>query len=271
MLQTPRKFLRAVALSIPPIAKIHQRRKESLNKIENETKDKNGLPSILNDNFTQWTKNAISGWCPDSNISTIDKCIEMLPAKGAIIEIGSFCGFSASIIAHCMRRYNKTNRFYSMDDWIFEGFEKLDKNGTVSGAFTLNDWVEHTEAMFKLAIKLSAKNINHSHIKLKSNEFFKLWESNSKVIDLNNQEQQLGGEIAFAYIDGDHSYAGSKEDFLNIDKFLVPGGFVFFDDSADNVNFGCKDVANEVAQLSNYKLVSSPATGINKCFMKLSV
>lgn len=227
------------------------------------------LPPILKDPIMKSIRNGLVGWCPDKNIQIIDICTRVMPLEGAIIEIGSYCGLSTAIIAHCLRRYKKTNPFYSVDNWYFEGYKP---NTTVSDAFTHDDWRYHTEGMFKLAMCLMAKNINHSHIKLQSNPFFEAWEQAQVLPDLNGKKVQLGGDIAFAYIDGDHSYHQAKQDFLNVDKFLVPGGICFFDDSADDVPFGCRQAALEVEQLPNYQLIFQDMVEMpNKCFVKKSL
>lgn len=226
----------------------------------------NPVPPILEDSFIHWIKNAVSGWCTDLNIKVLDECVKYLK-DGAVIEIGSFCGLSTSILAHALRRHAKKNTLYSVDNWFFEGHEQC--TGTISGAFTASDWMEHTEASFKLAVKLCAKNINHSHVKLNSDEFFAKWHEQASIQDLNGNTVTLGGDIAFAYIDGDHSYEQTKKDFMNVDAHLVKGGFVFFDDSAENVSFGSKDVAKEVMAMPNYRLVSPDIETANRCFIKL--
>jgi hypothetical protein len=286
-----RNALKETALTIPPIAKLYHHRHEielalgdaavhiknlegqlAVHQLKNadvhfdlETSlPVNALP-ILDDPFIHWIRNGISGWCPDTNIKIIDECMRHLKA-GAVVEIGSFCGLSTSIIAHCLRRYQKQNVLYSVDDWVFEGY--FDCSGTISGAFTADDWMEYTQAAFKSAVKLTTKNINHSHIQKNSNNFFEAWHAEAVVNDLQGNNQPLGGPIAFAYIDGDHSYEQSKKDFMNVDQHLVKGGFVFFDDSADNVGFGSKDVADEVGRLPNYKLMTPKLDFVNKCYMK---
>ncbi|MES2218078.1 MAG: class I SAM-dependent methyltransferase [Pseudomonadota bacterium] len=224
--------------------------------------------NVLADPFVGWTRIGIPGWCDNSNIKMLDYCMRHIPA-GAVIEIGSFCGLSTGIISHTLRRYGKQNPFFSMDDWQFEGF--ID-TGSVSNVFTHNDWSAYTENLFKLSTALTTKGINHSHIKVQSNEFFNLWSSANTVTDLAGRNVLLGGEIAFAYIDGDHSYAQAKQDFLNIDKFLAPGGYIFFDDSANNSKFGCHKVALEVKELPAYKHIYkrfiARGNTANYCFQK---
>lgn len=280
--------MRNIAVSVPPIAKLHKQKIALLAELENKNKIIEGinfvlehhkrrleragiisdLPPILQELFIKWVKMGVPGWCSDDNIKIIEDCINTLP-KGSVIEIGSFCGLSTAIISYCLIRNKKENRFFSVDDWFFEGYADR-KNTYISGIFTGDDWREHTETLFKATMKLINNKLKHSHIKLNSNAFFASWCKDETIYDLNNTQVLLGGDIAFAYIDGDHSYEQAKNDFINVDKYLVKGGYVFFDDSADNTHFGCKDVAKEVEKLKNYKLVSPQLSHINKCFMKIN-
>ena len=93
-------------------------------------------------------------------------------------------------------------------------------------------------------------------MKLYSNEFLERWSAQDEVEDVFGRKVKLGGEIAFAFIDGDHSYEAALEDFKNCDRYLVQGGFILFDDSGDATNWGCARVAREASKLPDYKLIS---------------
>ena len=103
------------------------------------------------------------------------------------------------------------------------------------------------------------------HIELSSDAFFSAWASNEPRIDYFGNNVRLGGPIALAYIDGDHTYEQSKRDFLNVDRHLEAGGFIIFDDSDDEGEFGCKQTAQEVAQSVRYELI---AKNPNYCVRK---
>jgi hypothetical protein len=54
-------------------------------------------------------------------------------------------------------------------------------------------------------------------------------------------------------------------DFYNVDRYLVPGGFIVFDDSADGSGWGSNRTAREAAALKRYEIV---AKNPNYCFRK---
>ena len=79
------------------------------------------------------------------------------------------------------------------------------------------------------------------------------------------RETQLGGPIAFCFIDGNHSYEFARRDFENTDRHLQPGGFILFDDSGDGSDWGVCKVVAEVAATGRYELI---ATNPNYLFKK---
>jgi len=99
-----------------------------------------------------------------------------------------------------------------------------------------------------------------------SAQFFELWEANAEVTDVLGRQKRLGGNISFAYIDGDHTYDGAKRDFINVDRFITPGGYVLFDDSADNSGYeGLQRLVREIVGRPDYDLVLKAP---NYCFRK---
>ena len=83
-----------------------------------------------------------------------------------------------------------------------------------------------------------------------------LWGTSATVIDVFDRSIKLGGPLAFAFIDGDHSYEGSMKDFVNIDRHLSFGGYILFDDSGDGGGRGCGLTAREASKHPRYELVS---------------
>lgn len=180
------------------------------------------------DDHMKWIKAGVSGWCDDGNIQAMATAIENMP-DGAVIEIGSFVGRSTCIISRLLELAESPAPFYSVDDWYFEGYHP---DGVVSKHVTLDNWRGYTEQQFIANVSYFTGR-RPLHIKTRSDDFFRQWGEGRKYRDLFGRRVRLGGGIAFAFIDGEHSYDGSKRDAENTLRFLLPGGYMLLDDSYD--------------------------------------
>ncbi len=88
-----------------------------------------------------------------------------------------------------------------------------------------------------------------------SDDFFTLWDGNKIVNDIFDRNVKLGGSISFSYIDGNHQYEYVKRDFINTDKFLDINGFILFDDSSDDNQYGLSSLMSEIKNLGRYELI----------------
>jgi len=61
--------------------------------------------------------------------------------------------------------------------------------------------------------------------------------------------------ISLLWIDGDHSYEGTRRDFDCWAKFVIPTGFIAFHDSLDE-NLGHKKLIDEVLSSGQYQKLS---------------
>ncbi len=191
------------------------------------------------DPYIPWLKNGVAGFCNDDNIEAMSIAVENMP-DGAVIEIGSFLGRSACFISRLIEIAGRTNPFFTVDDWFFEGYQPTP---------TMDRWRAFNEAAFKVATSylLSAPPF---HLKVRSRQFFELWQARAPACDLFERKISLGGPIAFAFIDGDHSYEAALGDGLSVMRDLAPSGYILFDDSRagdDNAHQGCRKAALEIA------------------------
>ena len=178
--------------------------------------------------------------------------VENLPTKDPIVEIGSFCGLSTNVISYFVRNFKKENDIFCSDKWVFQGAE--------NGGYLGSSNISHSK--YRIYVKETfARNINFFSdkkpypIELFSDDFFKKWLNKSKVVDIFKRNIQLGGNISFCYIDGNHTYEFAKRDFENVNKHLVSGGFILFDDSVDSDPFGLTKLMKEIEKNPDYKLV----------------
>jgi hypothetical protein len=156
----------------------------------------------------------------------------------------------------------RPNKVFSVDEWKFEGYQE---GGMIGGLVPFEAYRAHVIETFRRNVTLFSGDRLPHHIELGSDAFFAAWDSREERTDYFGNPARLGGPIALAYIDGDHTYAQSKKDFDNVDRYLDPGGFIVFDDSADGSGWGSNRTAKEAALLPRYEVV---AQNPNYCLRK---
>ncbi len=189
----------------------------------------------------------------EGNNYLLDYGIKNAPNHGAILEIGSFCGQSTSIICYLIRKNKKTNTFFSCDKWDFE--EKEYSNYSYLLDIPYDNYRKFVKDSFIRNLNFLGGLQQPYAIELFSDEFFELWNKQIKTTDIFSRECQLGGSISFAFIDGNHTYEFVKRDFENINRNLLQNGFILFDDSADHWNFGSSTFMKEMKNNKDYIIV----------------
>jgi len=207
----------------------------------------------VNEEYLKWLSFANAGMLHPGNIFCFDHAIKNLPSASPIIEIGSFCGLSTNTITFLLKKYKKENKIFSSDKWLYEGY---DSSGNLGNSNISHEEYRHfVKETFKRNVSFFSKNNLPYTIEVFSDEFFELWDRASELEDVFGRKIKMGGDISFAYIDGNHTYEFTKRDFLNTDKFLVQGGFILFDDTHSLSGFGCAEFMKEMEKDSKYELV----------------
>lgn len=218
---------------------------------------------LVADEYVEHLRAVVGGWALEGNIRAFECAVRQMPPGGAMVEVGAFLGLSTNVIAYAAHKYGRTNPFFTCDPWVFAGSDKPKAGYFSTGSPEYRDWVM---ANFRANAQLfSPKFVPHA-VEAFSTAFFEKWAAHATVTDVFGRMTRLGGPISFAYLDGDHSYEIAREDFLHVDKFLLAGGYVLFDDSADNSSYdGLRRLMREVSANPAYALVlKSP----NYCFRK---
>jgi hypothetical protein len=202
------------------------------------------------DEFPLWMSYAIPGWLDPGNRFCFEYAIERLPSDAPIVEIGSFCGLSTNFLAYYLRKHGRNNRLFNTDPWDFEGSRK----GPL-GAHSPREQDEYRRFViesFERNARFFSPNLPFA-IEKTSQAFFEAWRRGERTSDLFGREVALGGPIAFAYIDGNHTYDAALADFVGCDEFLQGGGFLLFDDS--HTDWGVTGVMRDVKNSRRYELV----------------
>jgi len=218
---------------------------------------------LTRDEYVDHLRFTIGGFLSPGNVEAFEYCLRNMPTTGAIVEIGSFLGLSTNIIAYAAHKYRCPNAFFTCDPWVFAGSEKPKAGYFSTATREYRDWVTR---LYKMNLALFSSPFPPFTVEAFSDRFFELWNANAEVTDVLGRRVRLGGTISFAYVDGNHTYEVARQDFLNVDDYLIPGGFVFFDDSSDDAIYeGLQQLVAEVASKSNYKLILKTP---NYCFQK---
>lgn len=180
--------------------------------------------------------------------------IQNMPDEGSVVEIGSFLGQSTNILVHLLQKHGRTHPFYSCDPWIFDN----DPQAPGDEVFGRPDFAAYAKETFVRNSRFFSRGAEPHTFELTSDEFFQHWRDRSELEDVFGRSQSLGGPISFAFIDGLHTEEATRLDFENVDSWLLPGGYVLFDDSgADSIYPGTRAFALRLAGHSNYEVVRS--------------
>lgn len=211
------------------------------------------------DDFIQRLRCSVigEGMLHEGNIFMLDYAVRHLPAAGSVIEIGSYGGLSTNLMAYLLQKHQKCHPFFTCDAWVYEGYHdhKNLANEHIDGRTDVlrTDYMQHIKSSFIQSVQLLSGNRLPHTIHARSDDFFNLWSDAAAVKDVFGNTATLGGPVAFAYIDGDHSYEAARRDFENIDRYLLPGGFILLDDSASGSSFGSAKWVQEVIKTKKYK------------------
>jgi hypothetical protein len=206
------------------------------------------------DPFLGWMSLANAGLLHPGQVHLMDVAIASLPTDDPVLEIGAFCGYSTNVLTHLLREHRRVSPLLSIDPWVFEGEqgECIPKSTIPFCAYR-----DYVKTQFEQNVRFwSADRLPHP-FQCTSDAFFDEWRAGGERLDLFGRTIRFGGPVAFCFVDGEHTHEQTWQDFLNCDEFLVPGGFVLFDDSDP---FGAfpqvYDVVQRVLREHGYELVA---------------
>ncbi|MFK7748905.1 MAG: class I SAM-dependent methyltransferase [Kordia sp.] len=219
------------------------------------------IKGIEEDIFIQRLKSLVIGadMLHKGNIYLMEYALKNMPSNGVVVEIGSYGGLSTNLMLHLLQKNDRIEKLINCDPWIYEGAD--DRFGTESNTIdgrkdiSREAYSNYMKNNFIHSIQFLHKNNLPHSFQLTSDEFFAEYDKKIIAKDIFNQTVQLGTQIAFAYIDGNHEYEYVKRDFENVDKHLMASGFILFDDSMDDSPFGSTTFMKEMKQHKNYRFI----------------
>jgi Methyltransferase domain len=210
-------------------------------------------PLHISDEYVEWLSFANAGMLDRGNLYCFDFAIRNLPSDAPILEIGSFCGLSTNLITHYKEMHGVGSRLITCDKWEFEGSD--DDLIAKSPGIKHSEYRAFVKDTFMRNARMFSRNDLPYTVEKLSDEFFEAWSQGETVQDVFGRDLKLGGPLSFCYIDGNHSYEFAKRDFQNCDAVLEKGGFILFDDSADESQWEVRRVITEIKARRDYEVV----------------
>jgi len=184
---------------------------------------------------------SIDGWAPQEQLFSLYLLTKTSNLAGHVIEIGSYCGKSSTVLATALNE-NLGERLFCVDafpqlsDWYQNedkswSFKTLVNGKYVSGCQEATVWDEP----FQNAVRPTYRECNSLLEIFRKN--LAISGQSEKVTIIHGDSSSLSTRDLKAksckliYIDGDHGYNQVALDIQNVKKFLKPNGFICFDDA----------------------------------------
>lgn len=197
------------------------------------------MPSVLELAGLCRYADLIPGMCDDEKLRVLLE-IARHSAEGDIVEIGSWWGKSAFILAW-MAKHFQIGKLLCVDPWSNAHLvqnEKIVDSGSAQ--------VDAEEALSVFQIGLLPFNANHiNFLNMTSAEGAQYYASEPVIVSDHFGETSYRGKIAILHIDGNHTYDAVKTDIDAWSGFVVDGGWIVFDDYLWPYGDGPQRVGNE--------------------------
>lgn len=161
---------------------------------------------------------------------------------GDIVEIGSWWGKSACVLASLARLYG-IGRLLCVDPWSTEHLVQHDEHGLVDQGSTL---IDVGEALAVFEMNLLACGANYvNYLRMPSTDGARHYCSHRSVTSAAFGTTQYEGRIAILHIDGNHAYSSVKADIEAWAGLVADGGWVVLDDYTWPFGDGPRRAADE--------------------------
>jgi hypothetical protein len=216
----------------------------------------------------------IPGWSPIDQLFTLfNFVLSTSNIDGDVLEIGSWCGRSAAVLGlaarmtggtrvHCIDLFPERSDWYQNSDGSYS-FKVCISGKTFGGHVDQTVWeepylrdiaplYEHRDSVYEIFQQSVAdcgiSDLIHAH-RGDSTSFFASVDASFKC--------------RVAFLDGDHSYAAVCGDIRNVDRHLVSGGWICFDDAFSHYDGVNRAIADLIIANPKYDLKQQMT---RKCF-----
>ena len=183
--------------------------------------------------------NTIPGMCDNDKIYALFAIFRQT-VKGDVVEIGSWWGKSAFILNRLAHLYD-VGHLLCVDPWLNENLAQGEKMVDSSSA-----QVDAEEAFAIFEINLSPYSFNNvNYLRMPSVDGANSFKKNKCITTATFGTVEYCRKISVLHIDGNHSYESVKLDIESWFDFMLPGGWIIFDDYIWPYGNGPKLVGDE--------------------------
>lgn len=168
----------------------------------------------------------IPGMCDREKICSLYELARRSPV-GDVVEIGSWWGKSAFVLARLSRCYG-VGSLLCVDPWTNEHLVQNDAGGLVDAEAARLDAVEALAVFEMNLLPYSAGHVNY--LRMPSTEAAAYYRQHRKVTTDSFDTTAYRGEIAILHVDGNHSYPAVRDDVAAWSGLVAAGGWIVMDD-----------------------------------------
>ncbi len=184
----------------------------------------------------------VPGWSPVDQLYTLFNLVYANPdLEGHIVEIGSWCGRTTSVLGMAARSVNNTD-LYCIDLFPAKNDWRENQDGTYSfdvaigsQKYTAYDkqtvWREPFENDIAPLYECHDNILDLFMETIRNNGFLDIVNVHRGTSDILRDVVPKAFKCRLAFIDGDHSYEAVCRDMQNVEPFLVDGGWICLDDA----------------------------------------
>ncbi len=183
----------------------------------------------------------IPGMCDQEKICALSEIARHSPS-GDVVEIGSWWGKSAFILASLARCYEIGN-LLCVDPWSNEHLVQNDEKGFVDRESAQMDAGEALMVFEMNLLPYSGKHVNY--LRLPSTEGATYYCEHQSATTTSFGTTNYCGHIAILHIDGNHAYSAVKADVAAWSNLVAGGGWIIFDDYTWPFGDGPRRVGDE--------------------------
>lgn len=184
----------------------------------------------------------IPGWSPlDQLHSLFLLAFSSADLSGDILELGSWCGRSAVALGmavrlsgnghvHCVDLFPEKSDWYQNADGTYSFSVRIGEKSFVAyGEQTA--WKEPFERDIAPVYEKYAGILEAFKSTIKNNDLGPFVTPFKGDLEMFAAQAPDGLSLRMAFIDGDHSYSAVAKDIGYVERFLLPGGWICFDDA----------------------------------------